>query len=138
MEKMEAGIVLDTDVLVANLRGKSSSIRNLESENLATTIVNAFELFHGAYKSKQASTNLSATKGMLGSLELLGLDIPAAERAGETLSDLQKSGESIEIRDLLVGCIAREKGYSVLTFNTRHFRRIRNLRVLDAKETPEH
>jgi tRNA(fMet)-specific endonuclease VapC len=131
---MEAGLVLDTDVLVANLRGKSSSLKDFEGKNLATTVVNAFELFHGAYKSKQSLQNLSATRGLLASLELLGLDIKAAERAGETLSQLQKSGEAIEIRDILVGCIAREKGYSVLTFNVRHFRRILGLQVVDAAD----
>ena len=134
MERVEAGVVLDTDVLVANLRGKASLLRDLEGETLATTVVNAFELFHGAYKSKESVANISATKGLLGSLGLLGLDVQAAERAGETLSRLQQSGESIEIRDLLVGCIAMEKGYSVLTFNVRHFRRIPNLQVVDASK----
>ena len=135
MEQVDSGLVLDTDVLVANLRGKSSSLKDIEEKNLATTVVNAFELFNGAYKSKQSLANLSATRGMLSSLELLGLDIKAAERAGETLSQLQRSGESIEIRDLLVGCIAREKGYSVFTFNVRHFRRIVGLHVVDAADT---
>jgi len=133
---MEPGLVLDTDVLVANLRGKDSSLKSLEGENLGTTVVNAFELFHGAYKSKQSLANLSATRGLLASLELLGLDVKAAERAGETLSQLQKSGYGIEIRDLLVGCIAREKGYSLLTFNVKHFRRIPGLHVIDAGDTP--
>ena len=135
MEQVDSGLVLDTDVLVANLRGKNSSLKDLEGKNLATTVVNAFELFNGAYRSKQSLANLSATRGVLSSLELLGLDIKGAERAGETLSRLQRSGESIEIRDLLVGCIAREKGYSVFTFNVRHFRRIVGLQVVDAADT---
>ncbi len=131
MEELEPGLVLDTDVLVANLRGKDSMLRDLASRNLATTVVNAFELFHGAYKSKESSANLSATRGLLASLELIGLDLKAAERAGETLAQLQKSGEGIEMRDLLIGCISREKGYSLVTFNAKHFRRITGLHVID-------
>ena len=133
MEEMEAAsLILDTDVLVSDLRGRTNFLRDLESKDLATTVVNAFELFHGAYKSRESSANLSATRGLLASLRVLGLDIDAAERAGEVLALAQKSGESIEIRDLLVGCVAREEGLPVLTYNVKHFRKIPGLRVVDA------
>jgi predicted nucleic acid-binding protein len=130
---MEAsGIVIDTDVLVSDLRGKTSILRGLEERDTATTIVNAFELFHGAYKSRESAANLAATRGLLDSLRVLGLSIGAAERAGEVLAQAQKSGESLEIRDLLVGCIAKEEGFSLLTYNLKHFRKIPGLRVVDA------
>jgi tRNA(fMet)-specific endonuclease VapC len=134
LEEVEAGIVLDTDVLVSDLRGKTSVLRELEGKDPATTVVNAFELFHGAYKSKESSANLSATRGLLGSLRLVGLSVKAAERAGEVLAQAQKSGQAIEIRDLLIGCIAREEGLSILTHNVKHFRKIPGLTVLDADE----
>jgi predicted nucleic acid-binding protein len=134
LEEVEAGVVLDTDVLVSDLRGKTSILRELEGRDPATTVVNAFELFHGAYKSKESSANLSATRGLLGSLRLVGLSTKAAERAGEVLAQAQKSGQEIEIRDLLIGCIAREEGLSILTHNVRHFRKIPGLTVLDADE----
>ena len=133
MAQLEPGLVLDTDVLVANLRGKDAVLRDLDSKVLATTVVNAFELFHGAHRSRESAANLSATRGLLESLELLTLDVKAAERAGETLAQLQRAGEAIGIRDLLIGCIAREKGYSLLTFNTRHFQRIPGLNVVHRK-----
>ena len=59
-------------------------------------------------------------------------DQEAAERAGGTLSQLQNSGTGVKIRDLLVGCIARERAYSLLTFDMKHFQRITGLLVLDA------
>lgn len=129
------GLVLDTDVLVSDLRGKTSLLRVLEGEkDLATTVVNAFELFHGAYKSRERSTNLSAAKGILASLKLLLLDLGIAERAGEVLAQAQKSRENLEIRDLLVGCIAREEGFSILTYNTKHFQKIPGLELVDARK----
>lgn len=131
---METSIVLDTDVLVSDLRGKTSVLRELEGKNPATTVINAFELFHGAYKSKESSANLSATRGLLGSLRLVGLSVKAAERAGEVLAQAQKAGHAIEIRDLLIGCIAREEGLSLLTHNVKHFRKIPGLTVVDAGE----
>ena len=134
MEEVETSVVLDTDVLVSDLRGKSSILRKLEGKDLSTTVVNAFELFHGAYKSKESSANLSATRGLLGSLRLVGLSVKAAERAGEVLAQTQESGQAIEIRDLLIGCIAREEGLSLLTHNVKHFRRIPGLMVMDAAQ----
>jgi len=131
---VETSVVLDTDVLVSDLRGKSSILRKLEGKDLSTTVVNAFELFHGAYKSKESSANLSATRGLLGSLRLVGLSVKAAERAGEVLAQTQESGQAIEIRDLLIGCIAREEGLSLLTHNVKHFRRIPGLMVMDAAQ----
>ena len=132
---MEAGgVVLDTDVLVSDLRGKTATLQYLVDRETATTVINAFELFHGAYKSRESSVNLSATKGLLTSLRMLGLEINAAERAGEVLAQVQKSGESLDIRDLLVGCIAREEGLSLLTYNVKHFRRIPGLKVIDAAQ----
>ncbi len=134
MEQVETSVVLDTDVLVSDLRGKTSVLRELEGKDPSTTVVNAFELFHGAYKSKEASANLSAARGLLGSLRLLNLSVKAAERAGETLAQAQKSGQTIEIRDLLIGCIAREEGSSLLTHNVKHFRKIPGLTVVDAAQ----
>jgi tRNA(fMet)-specific endonuclease VapC len=131
---VETSVALDTDVLVSDLRGKTSVLRELEGKNPSTTVVNAFELFHGTYKSKESSANLSATRGLLGSLRLLNLSVKAAERAGEALAQAQKSGQTIEIRDLLIGCIAREEGLSLLTHNVKHFRRIPGLTVVDAAQ----
>ncbi len=110
----------------------TSILKELEGKDPATTVVNAFELFHGAYKSKQSSANLSATRGLLGSLRLVDLSVKAAERAGEVLAQAQKSGQNIEIRDLLIGCIAREEGLSLLTHNVKHFQKIPGLTVVDA------
>jgi predicted nucleic acid-binding protein len=129
-----SGIVLDTDVIVSDLRGKTSLLKTLEGKDLATTVVNAFELFHGAYKSRESDANLSATRGLLASVRVLGLDLSGAEKAGETLAQAQKTGRTVEIRDLLVGCIAREEGLSLLTYNVRHFLRIPRLKVVDASQ----
>ena len=132
MEEVETRVALDTDVLVSDLRGKTSILRGLDGNDPATTVVNAFELYHGAYKSKESSANLSATRGLLGNLRVVGFGLKAAERAGEALAEAQKSGHTIEIRDLLIGCIAREEGLSLLTYNVKHFQKIPGLTVVDA------
>ncbi len=128
---------MDTDVLVSDLRGNTAFLRDLEDRELATTVFNAFELFHGAYRSRETSANLASTRGLLASLRVLGLGLRAAEAAAEELARSQKAGEALEIRDLLVGCIAREEGLSLITYNAKHFSRIPDLRVVDARKVLE-
>jgi len=123
-------IVLDTTVLIEHLRNKSDVINRLGNAELATTVINAFELYFGAFKSKKIEKNLTAAKGLLSTLELLYITESTAEKAGRTLAELQVKGENIEIRDLLIGSIAATDGFSVLTHNKRDFEKIPELYVI--------
>ena len=67
-------LVLDTNVIVDHLRGKGDlALMSLlqEKSELATTMVNAFELFYGAHKSNKVRANLASVKGFLSTVELL-------------------------------------------------------------------
>ena len=129
-------VVLDTDVMVEHLRGRLKGVVGKLEENaeLATTAVNAFELYHGAHRSRQKARNLSAVKNLLTTLSLLTLDDATAERAGEVLAALEKEGTPIEPKDLFVGCIAVQNGCAVVTGNQEHFRRIPGLLVVAPSE----
>ena len=88
-------IALDTTVLVNHLRPSTQPtiVSRLETRaHLATTIINVFELYHGAYKSKDTSRNLTGTKGLVSTLEILHMTEPAAERAGQVLAQLEAKG----------------------------------------------
>lgn len=130
-------IVLDTSVMIRHLRGKDPLlIQGLqERSDLATTMVNAFELYHGAHLSARAAKNLSAVKGFLSTLEVLALDEDSAEKSGEVLAELEREGRAIDPRDLFIGCIALENGFAVLTDDRAHFERIPELLVLSPPET---
>ena len=84
---------LDTDLLVAILRGDAEAeekMRQLDEDGRnATTSVNAFEIFYGAYKSKNRVTNIEGTKRLLSRLDVLSLDVGAAEKAGNFFADLE-------------------------------------------------
>ncbi len=139
MAKVEAPkrIVLDTNVVVRHLRGRhhdSILINTLqENSDLATTIVNAFELYYGAYRSRDVRSNLNAAKGFLATLSVLDFDDRSAELSGQVIAKLECQGIAIDPRDAFSGCIALVNGYSMLTFNRKHFERIPNLLVLDAE-----
>ncbi|MCE4599506.1 MAG: type II toxin-antitoxin system VapC family toxin [Desulfurococcales archaeon] len=66
-------------------------------------------------------------------MTILNLTVKEAMKAGEEIAYLSSIGQIIEIRDLLIGVIARENGYGVFTGNTKHFKRIRGLEVIPYK-----
>ena len=130
-------LVLDTDVIVDHLRGKDggSLVRRLQKESqLATTMINAFELYYGAYKSKDVASNLASVKGFLSAIDVLDIDEPSMEEAGRVLAALEKKGTSIDSRDLFIGCVSVARGFALLTNNHRHLGRIPNLLVLTPAE----
>ena len=129
------GIVIDSDVLIDFLRGKEyavSRIKELEkTEELATTDINAFELYFGAYNSKEKEKNLTATKGLLGTLKLLHSQNKAMEAAGQLLAHRKATGRLLDIKDVLIAAITINEGYTLLTNNKSHFEGISGLLLLD-------
>ena len=131
---MEDGLIVDTDILIDLLRKKDyavSLIKRLEDEvDLATSAINAFELYRGAYKSQSQEKNLASVKGLLNSLRMLNTDEDSMEIAGKITASLERNGNMIDIRDLLIASIALVNSSGVLTNNVRHFDRVKHLRVV--------
>ncbi len=124
---------LDTDLLIAILRGKKEAYRivlELDDEaKEATTAINAFELFFGANKSERKNENVKEAQKLLERLEVIPLDTPSAQRAGEISANLVARGESIDFRDAMIAGIALEKDLTLLTRNKAHFTRIKGLKA---------
>jgi tRNA(fMet)-specific endonuclease VapC len=131
-------VILDSTVVIGLLRNKREDVqlvRALEAEaELATTAVNAFEVYYGACKSKEVERNLVSAKGFLSTLQLLAFDDGSAELAGKVFADLESEGKPVDVRDLFIGCIALSKGFTVVTHNKDHFQRIPRLHVVEPSE----
>ncbi len=124
-------VVVDTDVLIDYLRGRRPAVDELvrmmdQGVVLATTVVNIFELSWGAYRLGRTRE----VEDLVEALTILDLTVREAVKAGEEIAHLTSIGQIIEIRDLLIGVMARENGYAVYTGNTKHFGMIRGLRVI--------
>ena len=129
--------MLDTTVLVNHLRSadRDTLVTKLEGRTqLATTIINIFELYYGAYKSRDVKRNLAAVKGLRSTLQVFGLTESSAERAGKILAKLATKGQPLDPRDLFVASICLEQGFAVLTENTEHFKRIPELEIIPEEE----
>ena len=124
---------LDTDLLVAILRGAEDARGKMEELDREgrhnTTAINSFELFYGAHKSAQRRSNLDKTKVLLERLDVLPFRRESAEAAGEALAELSTKGDSIDFRDAMIAGIVKSHGLTLVTRNTRHFGRVKGLRL---------
>ncbi len=127
-------VCLETDFLVALIRKDSSAIAKLRKlvengEKLATTPINAAELFKGAYRSKNMDENLRRVRGILSRLDLLEFNLAASDIYGQITSELERKGEPIGEMDALIASIALAHNERVVTRNVKHFSRVRGLEV---------
>jgi tRNA(fMet)-specific endonuclease VapC len=124
---------VDTDFMIGILRGKSDAERKMkeldEEGRQATTAVNAFELFYGAYKSRDNSINVQMASSLLNRLDVLPLNLDSSAKAGEALASLASAGEPIDFRDALIAGISMVNGLSLVTRNKQRFARVKGLKV---------
>lgn len=132
---MEDKICLDTDFLVNFLRNNKEEVefvkKNEVEKDLATTYINLFELYYGAYKSSETQDNLRAISLLLSRINILNFSNDSVKKAGEISAKLEKGGKPIEFRDIFIGTIALVNDYSIKTRNIKHFNRIEGLNILD-------
>ncbi|MBI2668146.1 type II toxin-antitoxin system VapC family toxin [Candidatus Woesearchaeota archaeon] len=132
---MDNKICLDTDFLVNFLRNKKEEAeflkKNEMNRELATTYINLFELYYGAYKSNKKQTNIKIVSDLASRIEILNFSNESVMKAGELLAKLEKEGSLIEFRDLFIGTIALVNGFSIKTNNAKHFNKIEGLNILE-------
>lgn len=137
MEAAKNRVVIDTDILVdmlRNVRETVNLISELERKEclLSTTVVNVFELYYGAYKSRNHAKNLAATDKLLERLVILDMKFKSAKKAGQVYAELEAEGKLIGMRDAMIGAICLNEGYSILTRNVEHMGKIEELNLLSS------
>lgn len=127
--------LLDTNVLSEVLK-KRPEPRVLERLNvtpprsLVTSVVCVTELRYGAKRHPQGTRLWDRiAREVLARITILPLDEAGAIRAGDLLAVLESSGTPIGIEDVLIGATALQQNLTVVTRNTRHYRRIPGLAV---------
>ena len=127
-------VVVDSDVLIDLLRNEPDTaalIKSLETTHeLGTTDINAFELYWGAYKSRKMESEVTAAKGLLNTLFLLGTNEAAMELSAKIISDLERQGNPTDLRDLFIASICIVHSLKLLTRNRKHFEKIRGLKLV--------
>ncbi len=129
------GVILDTSVLVEAERREfeiDKFTENREDEIFGLSVISVAELLHGVHRADSTKRRLKRSAYVEKVIEFFPIyvfDIATARIYSEIGSDLTKKGIQIGSHDLIIGSTALSLGFSVATFNKRHFERIDGLKI---------
>jgi tRNA(fMet)-specific endonuclease VapC len=125
---------LDTNVCIAIINGSSVPVRArlkavlAEGSVMCVSSVVLHELWYGVAKSTQQESNTERVRAFLsGPFELLPWDDEDARAAGEVRALLENEGQMIGAYDALIAAQAVRRGITLVTANTREFKRVDGL-----------
>lgn len=129
------GVILDTSVLIEAERRESEIQQFAESreeEVFGLSVISVAELLHGVHRADSTTRRLKRSAYVEKVIELFPIynfEISIARIYAELWSDLSKRGFQIGAHDLIIGSTAFSLGFSVATYNKRHFERIEGLKI---------
>jgi len=125
--------LLDTNICIYYIKGLyelKSKFKDVGPENCFISEITLAELKFGVAKSQAKKKNQHVLENFLTGIQILpifpALDIYASEKAR-----LQKSGKIIDDFDLLIGATAVSFDLVMVTNNTNHFNRIKDIKLED-------
>ena len=127
--------LLDTNILSELIkkqphRNVLSQLRSKSAHTLFTSSICVMELRFGSLlRDDHEIFWKTICKEIISRVNILPIGKDEALRAGNILSDLRRSGQSIGLEDALIAASAITNQFTVVTANTRHFSRITGLRV---------
>lgn len=127
--------MLDTNICIFLIRMKSVPVlRELRKHDPAVLCISAVtiaELEYGCDLSADPVGNRLALTEFLSPFVILPFDTAAARVYGTVRAGLEKEGKPIGAMDLLIAAHALSKQLTLVTNNTREFKRVANLKVVD-------
>lgn len=127
--------MLDTNICIYLIRQKPPRVlkhfRPRSVGEIGISSITLAELRYGVSKSRQIERNQQALDEFLMPLEIAAFDEAAAGEYGVVRADLERAGRPIGSMDLLIGAHARSLGATLVANNTREFKLIRDLAVVD-------
>ena len=131
-------IIVDTDVIIRGEKGTFDLQRWLATrpgDEFQVAAITIAELWHGIERAAGAhrAKRERYLETALASLAVLPYTKQTAQIHGRIWAQLVSIGEMIGYYDLIIAATALEYGSEVATFNTRHFRQVRGLKVIEPK-----
>ena len=129
------GVILDTSVLIEAERRKFQTdtfAENRDEEIFGLSVISVAELLHGVHRADSTERRLKRSAYVEKAIELFPIyvfEISTARIYAELCSGLSQKGIQIGAHDLIIGSTALSLGFSVATYNIRHFERIEGLKV---------
>ncbi|HEX3759911.1 MAG TPA: PIN domain-containing protein [Kofleriaceae bacterium] len=126
--------ILDTDILSEVLKQRNEAVVRRADEyvrhhgRFTISCITVLEVVAGWHRV-QREDRVQEFLGRLPDFDVLSLDSEAAARAGRIEADLSRKGQPVGRADSMIAAIAAVNGLPLVTGNTEHYRRIRDLGV---------
>lgn len=131
-------ILLDTNVVIAIVNDRPAVVRVkferhlADARTIAVSSIVMYELRYGIAKSKLRTQNESLLRAFIdGPVALLPFDDEDASSASAIRAVLEKLGTPIGPYDLLIAGQALRHNATLVSANTREFKRVKGLRIED-------
>lgn len=122
--------LLDTDIIIYSLKGVPEvieSMKNHATDPKAVSVITYGELIYGAEKSQQKSRNLSKIYRLRELFPVIDVSCAIMDTFGDLKATLNRKGTPVDDFDLIIAATALSMGYSVVSNNEKHFRKIPDL-----------
>lgn len=124
--------LFDSDWLVDMLRGVQHSIElanELHERGVSTSIITVGEIYDGAFNSVDPQQRLAYYRTFFAGFSIINLTDDVMETFARERAALRRQGQPIADMDLLIAATAITHDLTLVTRNTRHFRRIPSLKL---------
>ena len=127
--------LLDTDILSAIMRKNLSATERARSylevhQQFSFSVITRYEVLRGLL-AKGAAKQFAAFDKLCVTSRVLPLTDSIIVQAATIYADLHRRGELISDADILIAATAITHGLAIVTNNEAHFRRLRDLQVLN-------
>ena len=124
--------LLDTDTVIYNMKGNANVQKNLRqhiNDSISISVITLMELYYGARKSEQVTANLAKIRRLEQTVDAIPIGLESTEIFGLLKAQLEISGNRLDDFDLVIASCAMAHNLTLVTNNTRHFKRIDGLKL---------
>ncbi len=124
--------LLDTDTFSAIIKGHPKALAaytKLNPEAVKISVISLGEIAFGLSRQALSASKEARIRALLEDVEALPMDLAAAGIYGEIKANLQKRGEPIGANDFWIAAQALALGATLVTNNTREFKRVQGLKL---------
>ena len=131
--------MLDSNFCIACLRRKPWALQALSSVPLASVAVSALtvgELVLGTHLSDRPARELAKVEAFIRPIQTIPFGVEESYQWANIDAQLRKQGNRIETEDAIIAATAKTHGMTLVSGNTKHFTRVKGLKVVDWEQQP--
>ena len=128
-------IFLDTDIVSyyfsGNIQIRNKIVASIQNgDPICITSINVYEILKG-YKWNKNKNKEFVLKKFIEKINVFSIDDEIIELAADIYADLRKTGKTISDADILIAAIVIMNEGTLVSNNTKHYKNIRNLQLVN-------